>query len=142
VPITFWIAAVGLVIGAGMGVLGLVRPDLAARIVRLREDQPGGAAEFRATYGGLFLFAHGKALGLWFLVLHEVESFMGVPTYWTGMGMLAVCSVIWLGSAFGRTVSVLADSTGGAFNYGSIAFELAMTLLIAAPWFEFLLRNQ
>jgi hypothetical protein len=133
-PWPYWLAATGLLIGAGMGLYAMLNPGWAAKLVRLREDQPGGAAEFRGTYGGLFLGAHGAALALMIPFSREIEDLGGVPTHWALMGALAACAMMWLGTSFGRALSVALDRTGGAFNYGSIAFEIAVGLMIAAPW--------
>ena len=56
------ISVVTLLFGAVLGLSAMFSPAWASRIVRLVEDpdplRPGGYSEFRATYGGLFLFAH------------------------------------------------------------------------------------
>jgi hypothetical protein len=133
-PWTFWLSGAGLVIGAGMGLYAMINPRWASQLVRLREDQPGGAAEFRGTYGGLFLGAHAAALAFLIPFAQEIEDLGGIPTHWALMGALAACAMIWLGTSVGRVLSVTLDKTGGVFNYGSIAFELALGLAIAAPW--------
>ena len=59
----FWLCALALLGGAGMGAYALVNPRWAAWLVRLQPDpaRPGGAGEFRATYGGLFFAVHALA---------------------------------------------------------------------------------
>ena len=116
-----WVA---LALGALMGLGGLVNPRWAANVVRLIPDPSfkGGLAEFRASFGGLFLFVHVAAAAcLYFLPAAESAA----PLY--------VVAGIWFGSAVGRTVSVLLDGTGTAYNYGSIVFELVMGLMLIAP---------
>lgn len=62
------IAAIALLFGAVIGLAALFAPDWAARTVRLVPDpapaMSGGYSEFRATYGGLFLFSHLMTLVL------------------------------------------------------------------------------
>ena len=61
------ISVVTLLFGAVLGLSAMFSPAWASRIVRLVEDpdplRPGGYSEFRATYGGLFLFA--LVIGPW-----------------------------------------------------------------------------
>ena len=56
------ISLITLLAGAVLGLSAMFSPAWASRIVRLVEDpdplRPGGYSEFRATYGGLFLFSH------------------------------------------------------------------------------------
>jgi hypothetical protein len=128
--IAVWASAAGLAIGAGMGLAGLLNPKWAANLVRLRDnpDRPGGFAEFRGTYGGLFLASHAVALA-WVL-----------PSASTGvvgemaLGAVMVCGAMWIGTAVARLLSIVLDKTGGAFNYASVAFEIALGLAIVAPW--------
>lgn len=126
-----WIlSALGLAIGAGLGLAGLLNPAWAAKLVRLREAAPGGFSEFRATYGGLFFGAHAAGLVFaWFQFLADnlAVSLMAV-------GAVAVLAAAWGGSAFGRLVSIWRDKTGTPFNWGSVAFEAGVAALIAAPW--------
>lgn len=118
----------GLVTGAGMGLGGLFAPKWASALVRLREDQPGGFAEFRGTYGGLFFGAHAVALALMLTSL-ETES-LGA----TALGAVLACSAMWIGTGVGRVLSIAADKTNTKFNQGSVAFEIALGLAILAPW--------
>ena len=47
---------IGALVTMAMGGLGLLAPNLAAKLVRLGVQQiQQGFAEFRATYGGLFV---------------------------------------------------------------------------------------
>jgi hypothetical protein len=93
-------------------------------VVRLQPDPAfeGGLAEFRASFGGLFLATHAAGIALVLLA-------PAGPVAW---GLLPVAG-IWAGSAVGRTVSVLVDGTGTAYNLGSIAFEVVMALAVLAP---------
>ena len=61
--IAWLLNALALGFGAALGLRALLDPKWAARFVRLKPDeQGGGEAEFRATYGGVFLFTHAVAL--------------------------------------------------------------------------------
>jgi hypothetical protein len=129
-PLPDLLALVALSLGALMGVGGLLNPHWAANVVRLQPDPAfkGGLAEFRASFGGLFLATHTAGFGLLLATPPEVGA----------AGLVAVAA-IWAGSALGRTVSVLVDGTGTAYNLGSIAFELVMALALLAPLIHILL---
>jgi hypothetical protein len=120
-----------------MGAYGLLNPRWAQGLVRLRDDpeKPGGFAEFRGTYGGLFLASHLVALVLMVAVAREIEDLGGVPTLWTALGAAACCGAMWIGTAIGRIASILRDATGTKYNQASVAFELALGLVVVAPWF-------
>jgi hypothetical protein len=131
----YWISFAGLVIAAGMGLYGMIRPSWASWLVRLRDDpaRPGGFAEFRGTYGGLFFGAHAFALFFMWPFLHEREALGPFPTHWVMMGAVGTCGMMWLSTSVGRGISVLLDKTGGGFNYGSLVFEIVLGLMIAGP---------
>ncbi len=132
----FWVSAAGLAAGAGMGAYGFINPRWASGLVRLRDvpEMPGGFAEFRGTYGGLFLASHAVTLVLMVAVALEIEMLGGVPTLWTALGAAAACGGLWIGTAFGRVASILFDGTGTKYNQASVAFELVLGLAILAPW--------
>lgn len=109
--------------GAGMGLYALIDPAWAARLVRLQADpaRPGGYAEFRATYGGLFLLSHGAALVA--LLAHPaVAPWIALPL---GLG--------WVGAGVGRMLAIGLDKVNSPFNQGSVVFELAMGAALLAP---------
>lgn len=132
-----WIVnALGLSFGAFLGLRGLIDPKWAQRIVRLMPDQQGGGfAEFRATYGGVFLGLHGVALAMTLLYSLGGEYVVGVAA----IGAAAVLSAGWAGAAFGRVLSMLLDGADTKFNRLSVCVELALALAIAAPWLAWLL---
>ena len=71
--------ALALALGVGLGARALIDPRWASRFVRLKaDDQPGGFAEFRATYGGVFLLFHLCALGLTVRYLQGGGALVGV----------------------------------------------------------------
>lgn len=133
----FWVSCFGLAVGAAMGFWGLINPRWAAGIVRLRDDpeKPGGFAEFRGTYGGLFFATHAFALVLMACVALEIEAFAGVPTYWTALGTVGVCGLVWLGTAVGRVAAIALDGAGTRYNQASVIFEIVLGALIVTPWF-------
>lgn len=133
-----WIlAALALLGGAGMGLYALIDPAWAARLVRLQEAAPGGAAEFRATYGGLFFLSHLVCLGfVW--VQHRADN---AAISAMAVGAVTILAAAWGGSAIGRLVSIWRDKTGTAFNWGSVAFEAAFALMIAAPWIFWIVES-
>lgn len=122
-------------VGAGLGAYAMVDPKWAARLVRLAEGGPGGFAEFRGTFGGLFFGS--QAAGLFFMVpaALEIEALGGVPTVWAALGAAAVCGAMWIGTAIGRVASMALDGTGTKFNQASAALEVVVGALILAPWF-------
>jgi hypothetical protein len=128
----YLISGVGLLIGAGMGLYAMFNPRWAARLVRLRDDpeRPGGFAEFRGTYGGLFFAAHAVALYWLWAFLHGGGD--RVVAHITLSGALSVCAALWLGTSVGRIVSIFADKTGGGFNHASVVFEIVLGLTIAS----------
>jgi hypothetical protein len=112
-------------LGAGLGLKGLFDPAWAGRLLRLRDDpeRPGGAAEFRATFGGLFLAAHAVLAAL---VLTGPEAM--------AQGGVAVLAAAWIGTAIGRAASIALDPPSRTgFNAASTVFEIVVGLMLAAP---------
>lgn len=105
---------VGALITLCMGGLGLLRPQLAARLTGLEPRGRLGSSELRATYGGLF-----AALGAFALLTRDEVAF-------------ALVGVAWLGSAAARVGD--AFLLGGDRNVWRAAlFEAGMALLLLAP---------
>lgn len=102
----------GALITAGLGLMGLVRPSAAAALTSIQPVGLVGVSEIRATYGGFFL-----ALGACALVMQTPAVF-------------SVVGIAWLGTAFGRTVSVFVDGSRSPQNVGAIAFEAAIGALL------------
>jgi hypothetical protein len=109
-------ANVGAVVTLLLGCLGLFFPSRAAAFTSIAPVGPTGVSEIRATYGGLF-----AALGLACLVLQSVAVF-------------STAGVAWVGAAAGRAWSVLIDRNREPQNLGGTVFELALGLLLLAPW--------
>lgn len=127
-----WILnALGLTSGLALGLRALIDPKWAARFVRLKPDeQAGGFAEFRATYGGMFLAVHAAALLMTLMYLNGGEFVIGVAA----TGGAAALGAAWAGACGGRVLSMLLDGTDTKFNRMSAAVEAALALAIAAPW--------
>lgn len=135
--LAWWIAAAALLFGAVLGARALIDPKWAARFVRLTPDEQGGGfAEFRATYGGVILGIHAVALLLSLRYLLSGEHVVGVAA----TGALAVLAAGWGGSAFGRVVAIWRDGADTSFNRMSAAVEAGLSLIIAGPWLLWLFR--
>jgi hypothetical protein len=127
-----WILnALALALGAGLGARALYDPHWASRFVRLQADEQGGGfAEFRATFGGMILFVHLAALVLTLRYLLAGGALVGV----VATGASAAVSAAWGGAAFGRLISMWRDKTDTKFNRLSVCVEIAMALAIGLPW--------
>lgn len=123
--------ALGLLFGAALGARALHDPKWAARFVRLKPDEQGGGfAEFRATYGGVFFATHLAALVLTLRYLGAGGYLIGV----VATGAAAALAAGWAGASGGRVLSMLLDGADTKFNRMSAAVEAVMALAIAAPW--------
>ena len=130
------VSALALVFGAALGARALIDPDWAAKFVRLKQDEQGGGfAEFRATYGGVFFFLHFVALLFTLLYLLGGEYVIGV----CATGASAAIAAGWGGAAFGRVISMWRDGANTKFNRLSVGVETAMALAIGMPWLVWLL---
>jgi hypothetical protein len=120
--------------GLGLGLVGLFSPAAAAKIVRLQADPafPDGMAEFRASFGGLFIGVHGMALA--FLALTQTDQ---------GHEMAAIfaCSsaaALWLGTALGRAFALAVDRrTRTAYQAFAVGFETALGAMLLGPMAAF-----
>ncbi len=120
-----------LLAGAGLGVRALIDPNWAARFVRLKADEQGGGfAEFRATYGGVFAASHVMALVMTSAYLLRGEYVIGVAA----TGAAVALAAAWAGSCIGRLISMWRDGTRTQFNLLSAGVEFALSLAIGMPW--------
>jgi hypothetical protein len=125
------LSALALLFGAALGARALIDPQWAAKFVRLKADEQGGGfAEFRATYGGVFLALHLVALIFTAFYLWGGEYVIGVCA--TGAG--AAVSAGWAGAAFGRVISMWRDGADTKFNRMSAGVEIAMAFAVGMPW--------
>ena len=127
----WWLNALALAFGAALGARALYDPKWASRFVRLKADEQGGGfAEFRATYGGVFLGVHAIALIMTLMYVSAGEYVVGGAA----TGAAAALGAGWAGSSGGRVLAMLLDGADTKFNRLSAAVEAAMALAIAAPW--------
>ncbi len=127
----WWLNALALAFGAALGARALYDPKWASRFVRLKADEQGGGfAEFRATYGGVFLGVHAIALIMTLMYVSAGEYVVGVAA----TGAAAALGAGWAGSSGGRVLAMLLDGADTKFNRLSAAVEAALALAIAAPW--------
>lgn len=125
------LSALALAFGAFLGARGLIDPRWAQKLVRLQADEQGGGfAEFRATYGGLFLGLHLAALLFVLMWIVRGGALVGV----VATGACAVIAAAWAGTAFGRAVSMWRDQTATRFNLFSAGLEAVIAIIIGAPW--------
>ncbi len=130
--------ALALVFGAVLGARAVLDPHWAAKLVRLKPDEQGGGfAEFRATYGGLFFFAHAVALYFTLQWLFAGEFTMGVYA----AGAAAVLCAAWIGTALGRAFSMWRDGAVTKFNRLSAIVETVTGICIGLPWLLWDLRS-
>ena len=131
------LSALALLFGAVLGARGLVDPDWAARLVRLKEDEQGGGfAEFRATYGGVFFGLHAVALYLVVNWMFGAAATVGV----LASGACAAVAAGWAGAALGRVVSIWRDKGADTpFNRLSVLVEAGVALCVGLPWIAWLL---
>ena len=105
---------IGALVTLAMGGLGLLRPEVAARLIGLEPRGRLGASELRATYGGMF-----AALGAFALATRDEVAF-------------ALVGAVWLGAAAARVVDALLLG-GDRRVWRAALFEAALALLLLAP---------
>ena len=105
-----WLAWTSAVITIIFGLICLFAPRLTFRILRLRtaEGVPEALSESRATMAGFYL-----GTGLLAIAFQQ-------PFVWLVLG------AGWAFTALGRLVSIVADRGNSGFNWGSLAFEIAL----------------
>jgi len=110
-----WIESAGALVTLGLGLLGLVRPLAAAKLVGIEPIGTLGISELRASYGGLF-----AALGLCALVSQSPLVF-------------DVLGLAWAGTAAGRVASMFLDRSFAPKNWGGLAMEVGLAALLLVP---------
>jgi hypothetical protein len=109
-----WLAPLGALACLALGVLGLLAPMQAARLVGLTPVGRLGVSELRATYGGLFI-----GMGLACLALDSPAAY-------------GVAGAAWLGAAVGRGVSMAIDRNASRANAGAVLLEGMIGALLAS----------
>lgn len=107
------IASCGAVLTMALGMLGLLAPARAARLVGLAPQGARGTSEMRATYGGLFF-----AMGLTCLFLQHPAAF-------------AVAAAAWLGAACTRLVAMVVARRADVLDVGGVVLEGTIGALLA-----------
>ena len=132
------ISVIALLFGAVLGLVALFSPEWASRTVRLVEDpdplRPGGFSEFRATFGGLFLFSHLMT------VVMLVTMWRADQAILTTLLVLPLAAG-WIGAGFGRLVSLILDKKKNrepGLIPVWIPMEFILGLAIAAPFLQFI----
>ena len=122
------LAVIACLIGAGLGLVALLRPLKVLKMVGLSLTEGVGhsLSEVRATYGGLFFVSHaGVAMAL------AVSPKIGAC-------MSAALGLAWSGAALGRVVSMLVDKAVNRFNISATLFEGLMGIALATPLWAYL----
>jgi len=131
------VSGLGLMVGMGLGLGGFVWPGWASRLVGLTTLREEGFAEFRATYGGMFLFGHLMAA---LLLLKALNATNDISWAFIAAGAAFTLSASWIGTALGRLASMYQEkTTNTSFNKGSTLFEIAIGVGIGMPWLSLLL---
>lgn len=130
-PLPWMLAAFAAVIGAFMGLMSLAVPRWGASVVRLvpAPDMKGGWAEFRSSYGGALVLAHGAVL---LTLAMSAQAGAGAV-----MGASFAVGLYWLGMAIGRGLSMALDAghdTRTRYNGAAIGFETLMGVALCAPF--------
>lgn len=114
----------GLTFGAFAGFVALFRPAAIANMLRLQPvpDKPGGFAEFRATFGGVFFMIHMTA----FVCVQHLPPLLG--TF-----VVLPVAMGWFGAALARLVSMALDKPqngDGGINRYWVMLEIFVGALI------------
>jgi hypothetical protein len=105
---------IGAIFTTVLGIGGLLRPLMIAKLVGLTPSAPHGISEIRATLGGLFIALGGFAL------------------YSQNTVIYGAIGVGWVGAAIARVFSLMIDrqinkqNIGGVFLEGGIGILLLM----------------
>lgn len=106
-----------------LGLLSLLNPGLASRLLGLEIVTPRGLSEFRSTYGALHVTM--AALLLWAVPLRPKTG-----------GMVRVMGLLWLGAAGGRAASLAIDPVLTPDNVGLLLLQLAVGVVLVWASFE------
>ena len=102
----------GAILTVALGLLGLLAPLHAGRMVGLKPEGHRGVSELRSTFGGLF-----TGMGLACLVLQAPAAY-------------AVAACAWLSAALARLVSMAVDRNPSWLNAGGVGLELLIGMLL------------
>jgi len=110
------LAYVSAAITMGLGLLGLLNPALAVRILGLEVVDPRGFSQARGTFGGLYL-----ALGA--MILWAVTARSAGPLF------LRAAAVLIGATSLGRLASILIDGAVTPLNLLFFAVESAVAVI-------------
>jgi len=113
-----WVFSGVALMTAGLGIISLLMPNIALRILRL-EPRPEFAyakGEPRGVLAGFYL-----SLGATYLLVPQAQLFLGL-----------VMGAAWLFTGIGRIISILADEGATGYNFAAAAFELGVGGLLLA----------
>lgn len=108
-------AAAGVVLV--LGLLSLINPWLAARLLGFELATPRAVSEVRATYGALYVTM--AALLLWAIPLRPRAG-----------SVVRVAGFLWAGAAAGRTASLVIDGVLGPINLGLLLMQVAVAAVL------------
>jgi Domain of unknown function (DUF4345) len=103
---------IGAILITVLGIVGLLKPLMVAKLVGLTPSEPHGISEIRATLGGFFIGLGG------FAVYSQNTVIYGA----IGMG--------WLGAAIARVFSLVIDQKINKENIGGVFLEGGIGLLL------------
>lgn len=114
IRVLLWVNGIGFV---GLGIAGLVLPNMIVDMIGYQLIGADAAIEVRAQYGGLFV---GIGLfALWGCLR---------PEMWRAS--IGLMLMVYGGLALGRIVGLIVDGgIPGAYTYGATGFEIIMTIL-------------
>ena len=114
-------AAAGVVLV--LGLLSLLNPWLAARLLGFELAAPRAVSEVRATYGALHVTM--AALLLW-----------AIPLRTSAGPVVRVAGILWAGAAAGRAASLVIDEVFGPVNLALLLVQLAVAAVLVWASFE------
>ena len=119
-----YLCLAGLGFGACVGLIAVLRPAAIANSLRLQADpsKPGGFAEFRATFGGVFFMIHTTALVCVTQLPPTASVFAILPI-----------AMAWFGAAFARLASMVLDTKEngqGGINRYWVLLEVVVGAMI------------
>lgn len=122
-----YLSLAGLAFGSYAGLLAIISPGRIARSLRLKADmrKPGGYAEFRSTFGGVFFMIHATAFVMMFALVPHVSAYIVLPI-----------AAAWYGAAICRLLSMVLDKAEngeGGINRYWVCLEIIVGSVIAAP---------
>ncbi len=114
-------AAAGVVLV--LGLLSLLNPWLAARLLGFELATPRAVSEVRATYGAMYVTM--AALLLWAIPLRPRAGLV-----------VRMFGILWAGAAAGRTASLVIDGGLGPANLGLLLVQVAVAAVLVWASYE------